>query len=179
MSTLTATRGILTVPPKTALDLGATAKAATADRAATLLSQRFGCPVLVEIGGDLAIAGGAPDDGWIVGVAEREGSEGQNVTLLSGGMATSTTTIRRWRCSDGYAHHIINPATGTPTVGRWRTATVVASSALAANVASTASIVLGWPALGWLADRQLARAAGRPGWAGRDDTQLARSGRSI
>ena len=147
-------RGILTVPPAIALDLGATAKAATADRAAALLSQRFDGPVLVELGGDLAIAG-APESGWIVGVAESEGSDGQNVTLLSGGMATSTTTIRRWRYGDDFAHHIIDPATGNPARGRWRTATVAASSALAANVASTASIVLGWPALGWLADRQL------------------------
>ena len=164
-------RGILMVPTGTALDLGATAKAATADRAAALLSQRYGGPVLVEIGGDLAIVG-APDSGWIVGVAESEDSKGQNVTLLSGGMATSTTTIRRWRCGDGYAHHIIDPVSASPTQGRWRTATVVASSALAANVASTASIVIGWPALGWLADQRLparlidraGRVVTTPGW---------------
>jgi thiamine biosynthesis lipoprotein len=164
-------RGLLTVPRGTALDLGATAKAATADRAAKLLGERFGRPVLVEIGGDLAVAD-APEDGWVIGVAEQEGNEGQTISLRAGGIATSTTTIRRWQCGDAQAHHIIDPVTGSPTRGRWRTATVVASSALAANVASTASIVLGWPALGWLADQQLparlvdqvGRVVTAPGW---------------
>src|SRR4051812_19772258 len=49
--------GLLTVPAGTALDLGATAKAWTADRAAAELAARYGTGVLVELGGDLAVAG--------------------------------------------------------------------------------------------------------------------------
>src|SRR5262249_27638859 len=50
---VTVDRGVrtVTVPSGTALDLGATAKAWAADLAATRLADRFGCPVLVNLGG--------------------------------------------------------------------------------------------------------------------------------
>ncbi len=66
-------------------------------------------------------------------------------------MATSTTTVRRWQLGTGPAmHHIVDPATGAPADGPWRTASVWADTALAANTASTAAIVLGSRAVGWL-----------------------------
>lgn len=43
----------------------------TADWAAERLHHRYGCDVLVEIGGDLAVAGTKTD--WQVQVAERGG----------------------------------------------------------------------------------------------------------
>ena len=147
--------GLLVVPPGTALDLGATAKAYTADLAARTLSRRYGTPVLVELGGDLGTAG-SPRGGWPVRVAERENGPGQVVVLRHGGLATSTTTIRRWRRGERSVHHIVDPRTGTPADGPWRTASVYAPSALAANVASTAAIVLGERAAEWLTARQLA-----------------------
>jgi thiamine biosynthesis lipoprotein len=147
--------GLLVVPPGTALDLGATAKAYTADLAARTLSRRYGTPVLVELGGDMGTAG-SPRGGWPVRVAERENGPGQVVVLRHGGLATSTTTIRRWRRGERSVHHIVDPRTGTPADGPWRTASVYASSALAANVASTAAIVLGERAGDWLTERHLA-----------------------
>ena len=147
--------GLLVVPPGAALDLGATAKAYTADLAARTLSRRYGTPVLVELGGDLGTAG-SPRGGWPVRVAERENGPGQVVVLRHGGLATSTTTIRRWRRGERSVHHIVDPRTGTPAEGPWRTASVYAPSALAANVASTAAIVLGERADEWLTSRHLA-----------------------
>jgi thiamine biosynthesis lipoprotein len=146
--------GLLTVPLGTVLDLGATAKPYTADYAARTLHSRFGCGVLVELGGDLAVAGVTPT-GWPVHVAERENAAGQVVVLSHGGVATSTTTVRRWRRGESDVHHIVDPRTGAPADGPWRTASVYASSALAANTASTAAIVLGTEAVSWLADRRL------------------------
>ncbi|MHA3702776.1 FAD:protein FMN transferase [Jatrophihabitans sp. YIM 134969] len=148
--------GLLTVPAGTLLDLGATAKAATADRAAATLHTRFGCGVLVELGGDLAVAGPAPAaDGWAVAVAEHEGGPAEQVFLDGGGLATSTTTVRAWRSDGVTVHHVIDPRTGLPAGGPWRTVTVAAPSALAANVASTAALVLGDGAVSWLARRDL------------------------
>ena len=144
--------GLLTVPAGTALDLGATAKAWTADRAAAELAARYGTAVLVELGGDLAVAGDRPG-GWVVRVAEREGQDGQLVTLSAGGLCTSTTTIRTWRRGGRVVHHLLDPATGEPADGPWRTASVAAGSALAANTASTAAIVRGADAASWLAAR--------------------------
>ena len=147
--------GLLVVPPGTALDLGATAKAYAADLAARTLSRRYGTAVLVELGGDIALAGD-PRNGWPVRVAEREHGPGQTVVLWHGGLTTSTTTVRKWRRGNQFVHHIVDPRTGAPADGPWRTASVYAPSALAANVASTAAIVLGESAVDWLAARGLA-----------------------
>jgi thiamine biosynthesis lipoprotein len=165
--------GLLTVPPGTALDLGATAKAYTADYAARMLHRCYGGGVLVELGGDVATVGEA-STGWPVRVAEREGGAGQVVVVMHGGLATSTTTVRRWRRGGQQVHHIVDPRTGGPVDGPWRTASVYAPTALAANTASTAALVLGEAAVGWLTRRRLAaRLVGvdgavhtTPGWPG-------------
>jgi thiamine biosynthesis lipoprotein len=148
------TAGLLTVPAGVALDLGASAKALTADWAARELAQRHGCSVLVEIGGDLAVAG--PKDDWQIAVAERAGGPAQQITLAGGGLATSTSTVRRWRSAGRQLHHILDPATGRPADGPWRTVTVAADSALRANTCSTVAIVLGVAATGWLTERRVA-----------------------
>lgn len=147
--------GLLTVPPGSVLDLGATAKAWSADHAAHALAARYDTAVLVELGGDLAVAGHRPD-GWCIRVAEREAHEGQLVSIRYGGVATSTTTVRVWRHGGAPMHHILDPATGMPATGPWRTVTVAAPCALAANSASTAAIILGDAAVDWLSARSLA-----------------------
>lgn len=141
--------GLLSVPPGTELDLGATAKSATADRAARTLAARYGTAVLVELGGDLAVAGERAD-AWCVRVAEHGGGDGELVSLRGGGLTTSTTTVRRWRRDGRAVSHIVDPRTGASADGPWRTATVAAGDALHANAASTAAIVLGDAAPGWL-----------------------------
>jgi len=151
---LDAERGLLTVPSGTELDLGATAKALTADWAAAEIAARYGCSVLIELGGDLAVAG-AKDD-WQVVVAERAGEPGQQISLHSGGLTTSTTTVRRWWAGGQPVHHILDPATGQPATGPWRTVSVAAGSALHANTCSTAAIVLGGRATDWLAGQPVA-----------------------
>jgi thiamine biosynthesis lipoprotein len=145
--------GLLTVPRGTALDLGASAKAQTADWAATELAGRYGCSVLVEIGGNVAVAGARS---WQLTVTEQEGTPGQQITMSSGGLATSTTVVRTWQRAGERMHHILDPATGLPAAGRWRTASVAASSATHANTCATATIVLGDAAVPWLVGQQVA-----------------------
>jgi FAD:protein FMN transferase len=152
---LDAGTGLLTVPPGSMLDLGATAKAFTADHAARVLHRRFGTPVLVELGGDLAVAG-ARRGGWTVRVAEREGGDGEAVVLHHGGLATSTTVVRRWVRGGAAVHHIIDPRIGAPARPYWRTVTAAGPTALAANTASTAAIVLGADAVAWLRQHRVA-----------------------
>ena len=145
------------VPRGVCLDLGATAKALAADDAAAAAASEAGCGVLVALCGDIATAGQPPAGGWNVRVTDdhRDGqAAGQTVTITSGGLATSSTTVRRVR--NGAAHHLIDPATGLPAAGPLRTASVAARSCLEANSASTAAIVLGVRAAAWLERRQLA-----------------------
>lgn len=147
--------GLLTVPAGVALDLGATAKAFVADLAARSLHHRYGTPVLVELGGDVSVAGGRPE-GWVISVAERENEPGQRICVRFGGITTSTTVIRRWRLGERTVHHLVDPRTGAPADTCWRTASVYAETALAANTASTAAIVLGERATSWLTERAIA-----------------------
>lgn len=129
------------VPTGVTLDLGATAKAWTADEAARLAAQRTGSPVLVSIGGDLAVAG-APPGGWQVEVTEAEPGSGhgdsERVSLQAGGFATSSTLARSWSGRESAPrHHLIDPRSGLPAHSPWRTTTVWAPTALAANTMST------------------------------------------
>ncbi|HEY3561175.1 MAG TPA: FAD:protein FMN transferase [Kribbella sp.] len=140
---------LLGVPEDCALDLGATAKAWTADRAANVLSKRYGSAVLVEIGGDLRAAG-TPQKPWVITVAERAGESGVLVSLAHGGLTTSTSTVRRWQTETGYGHHVIDPRTGRPAEGKYRTASVWAPTAVRANTFSTALVATGEGALGRL-----------------------------
>ena len=73
-----ARRRTLAVPSGIRLDLGATAKAWAADRAAEELAARFGCGVLVGLGGDIAVAGAGPVDGWEIRIQDRTDDVGAN-----------------------------------------------------------------------------------------------------
>lgn len=143
------------VPEGVELDLGATAKALAADRAARRVHDATGAGAFVSLGGDIAVAGAPPGEGWPVRIAEDSAapldSAGPSVLLAAGGLATSGTSVRRWTTSAGELHHLVDPRTGRPAASFWRTATVTAASCVDANTASTAAVVLGEDALGWLA----------------------------
>lgn len=143
----------LTVPPGVQLDLGASAKAWAADHLAAHVAA-LGTGVLVNLGGDLALAGPAPEGGWSIEIADRPGAEGVTTVLLdSGGLATSSTTARTWDRGGSRLHHVLDPATGRPAPTVWASVSVVAGSCLEANACSTAAIVLGEQAPDWLAAR--------------------------
>ena len=141
------------------VDLGATAKALAADRAAHAAAGELLGGVLVSLGGDIATAGSPPRAGWLVRVTEDhrapQDAPGQTVRISSGGLATSTTTVRRWRHGGRTAHHILDPRDGQPVERTWRTVSVAAASCVDANIASTAAIVLGSAAAAWLVARGL------------------------
>jgi thiamine biosynthesis lipoprotein len=142
------------IPAGVRLDLGATAKALAADRAAEAAASAAGCGVLVGLGGDLSCAGTASDEGWAVHVTDWHGdsddSPGQTIMIHTGGLATSSTTVRRWQRGAEEMHHVVDPTTGGPASGPWRTVSVAAASCVQANVATTAAIVRGDGAVQWL-----------------------------
>jgi thiamine biosynthesis lipoprotein len=147
------------VPHGVLLDLGATAKALATDRSARAAGVAGGAGVLVAIGGDIATDGPPPQDGWMVHVTDdhRAGATapGQTVSIHSGGLATSSTRVRRWLHRGQPMHHILNPHDGQPARSRWRTASVAAASCAEANIASTAAIVLDDEASPWLEQQGL------------------------
>ena len=183
----------LTMPAGVQLDLGATAKAWAADRSATRIASRFGCGVLVSLGGDIAVAGPAPDGGWRIRVQDVTGSptdppEGPYalIAIRDGGLATSSTAARRWQRGGDVLHHILDPRTGLPAELVWRTVSVAAGSCADANAASTAAVIRGRRALGWLAQLGLpARLVDTTGvvftvagWPSRTASQTSRASNS-
>lgn len=143
------------VPAGTSLDLGATGKAFAADLVAATLAGELTGSALVSVGGDLAVS--RPDgEPWAVAVSERPGEAGEIVWLEQGGLATSSTRVRRWRRAGTAYHHLLDPRTGAPAPVVWTTASCAGRTAVAANTASTAAIVLGDEATGWLSGHDVA-----------------------
>lgn len=156
--------GAVKVPNGVRLDLGATAKAWASDLIALSLVEETGAISVVSLGGDLRIA--TPDseeefDGWPVSITESpvtgpsatEGGDSEEpevIILGSGGLATSSSRVRRWRAGGIEQHHLIDPRTGGPAPDFWRTATATGPTCVAANIASTSAIVLGPGAEEWL-----------------------------
>jgi FAD:protein FMN transferase len=147
-------RHTIRVPAPIRLDLGATAKAWAADRAARAVEQAIGTGVLVGLGGDIATAGPTPVAGWRVRVTDDHRSDlsapGQTISISSGGLATSSTAVRRWSHEGHTMHHIIDPGTQAPVLDTWRTVSVAAADCTDANIASTAALVKAQAAPEWL-----------------------------
>jgi thiamine biosynthesis lipoprotein len=152
-------RGTVKLPAGVELDLGASAKALGADRIAAEINRSTSGGALVSLGGDIAVVGPAPRGGWIVGIADDHRTPGEQarvrVAIRAGGVASSGVSVRRWRTASGEMHHILDPRTGRPVRSPWSTVTVAGATCLDANAASTAAVVLGADAPGWLADRGL------------------------
>ncbi|MFE9768535.1 FAD:protein FMN transferase [Streptomyces sp. NPDC005808] len=156
--TLDRATNTVTVPAGIRLDLGATAKAWAADRAAAMLAEAAGCGVLVSLGGDTAVAGEPPHGGWRIRVQDATGAVAEipaagsyaTIGIRGGGLATSGTTVRRWRRGVHHLHHILDPRTGLPAETPWRTVSVAAATCADANAASTAALVKGAGAERWL-----------------------------
>ena len=151
--------GVIALRAGTRLDLGATAKALCADRAASRIAAQTGSGVLVGLGGDIAVAGPVPDGGWPVRIGTDHAAPldgpGPAVAVHGGGLATSSTAVRRWRRGGEVAHHLIDPASSKPAESCWEAVSVAAGSCLDANIASCAAMLMGTRAPGWLEERQL------------------------
>jgi thiamine biosynthesis lipoprotein len=137
----------IAVPPGVHLDLGATAKALAADRIAVAIASDTGASVLVALGGDVAVAGPVPVEGWPVGIATDSATPVSAVdtvvALFTGGLATSSTAVRTWNRGGRRLHHIVDPATGMSVAPYWRTVSVAAGTCVDANAGSTAAMVWG------------------------------------
>lgn len=130
------------LPADVGLDLGGIAKGWLADRLAERLAG-YGDAV-ADLGGDLALAGGAAEQPWEIEVADPFGDGVLGILRASaGGVATSGVTRRRWRTAGGEAHHLIDPRTGRPARTDLASVTIVAPSAVEAEVAAKVILLLG------------------------------------
>lgn len=114
-----------------AIDLGGLAKGWIADRAV----ERLGPNSLASCGGDLRAVGSGPTgEGWPVAFG------GTTLALDDHGAATSGTAKRAW--GDGQ-HHLIDPRTGAPARTDLGEVSVLAATALEAEVLAKSAFLLG------------------------------------
>lgn len=144
-------RKAVRIPKDVRLDLGSSAKALLADRAAARIVDKLGWGVLISIGGDVAVAGEPPAGGWSIGIAV-DSSAGaddvdQVVSIHQGGLASSSTGVRTWQMGGEQVHHIVDPGTGHCAAAYWRLVSAVGASCVDANALSTAAVVWGDHAL--------------------------------
>jgi thiamine biosynthesis lipoprotein len=132
---------LLSRPVGVQIDLNGVVKGLAADASLDLIRGDG----FVVAGGDVAARGGA-----VVGVPC-----GGALSLLSGGVATSGSTRRRWRRGGAWQHHLIDPRTGRPAASRWDEVTVVAASCAAADIAAKAALLLSHRGPNWLDERGL------------------------
>jgi FAD:protein FMN transferase len=112
------------------IDLGGVAKGWMADR----VLDQMGSNALANLGGDLSARGAGPvGDGWPVGLA------GSSVRLRDQGAATSSILRRRW----GALHHLIDPRTGQPSQSGLQEVSVIARTALEAEVIAKTALLAG------------------------------------
>jgi thiamine biosynthesis lipoprotein len=152
-----ARRGVC-LPDGARLDLGGIAKGWIIDRLGGYLAPHG--PFLVDVGGDMAARGAGVDGepGWLISVASpfRTDHDVCWLRLEDAAIATSTTMRRRWVRGDRWLHHLIDPRTGGPAGTDLAQVTVVAPTAVAADVHAKVALVLGRAAgLQWLLDRSL------------------------
>ncbi len=138
--------GAISRPPGLELDLGGSVKGWAADLVASQLELHGRCAV--DCGGDLRLAAG-PGAPWEVRVRHPlTGGVAHTFRVHSGGVATSGIDARLWERDGGeFAHHLIDPATGTPAWTGLVAATALAPTALEAEALAKAALLSG-PAAG-------------------------------
>ena len=147
-------RRMIWLPAGVELDLGATAKALAADRCARAVFGATSSAILVNLGGDIAVAGPAPGDGWPILVTDDHRSPPRPRARGSHSpQADSQPRVPRCGAGRPRAGRRITSsirARGAPAREVWRTVSVAAGDCVAANTAATAAIVRGESAIAWL-----------------------------
>jgi len=134
--------------PDLRLDAGGVAKGYAVDHASEALTALGLRDHLVEVGGEVRVAGRSADGHpWRVGIEQprEDGSRAVGETLsLTDGCAATSGDYRNFRETDeGRVSHIVDPRTGRPVPSRVATVTVVRPTCAEADALATALTVLG------------------------------------
>lgn len=136
----------VTLPAGVHLDLGGIGKGRTADLVATELVGQGARSTLVNLGGDLRIAGALPA-GNAFSIAIEDPADlsrpATAVRLGVGALATSSRARRRWSVGGEERHHLIDPATGRAAEAGVDAVTVIAGDATRAEVLAKAALIAG------------------------------------
>jgi len=139
--------GTVRLGPDTTFDPGGIGKGFAADLVVDELLSCGARGVLVNVGGDLRVAGEAPALGsWVVAIADPLEPRNVlgNLCLGAGAVASTWRTKRTWIGPDGSPrHHLIDPATGRSAASGIAGVTVVAAQGWRAEVLAKAAFLAG------------------------------------
>ncbi|MCA9538217.1 MAG: FAD:protein FMN transferase [Myxococcales bacterium] len=129
------------------VDLSAIAKGHGVDRVAAVLEHRGHGDFLVEIGGEVRVAGKNGDgQTWRVGIEkpDENARDIQEIIALDGGALATSGDYRNFYEKDGVRlSHTIDPRTGRPIAHRLASVSVIAPTCMTADGLATALNVLG------------------------------------
>ena len=130
--------------PGMRVHLGGIGKGYAIDRAVAMLRQRGFGDFLIQSGGDLYVAGSNGGAPWKLGIADPRGAHESFATLeVRDGTFSTSGDYERSFIKDGRRyHHLIDPDFGEPSSG-CRSVTIVATTAMMADVLSTGVFILG------------------------------------
>ncbi len=142
----------ITLANKMEIDFGGIGKEYAVDRAIILARQITDKPILVNLGGDLAVTSArVNDEAWHVAIERPDFGDHQNdktkqdmiVSLKRGALATSGDA-KRFLVKNGKRYgHILNAKTGWPIDNAPRSITVVAPQCIQAGILATLSLLQG------------------------------------
>ncbi|GAW96242.1 MULTISPECIES: FAD:protein FMN transferase [Colwellia] len=153
----------ITLPQGMALDFGGIGKEYAVDRGILLSQQITALPVLVNLGGDLAVTGprlnGLP---WQVAIESTEYTKPNSdnnkeiiVALTHGALATSGDS-KRFLVKDGQRYsHVLNALTGWPIEQAPRSITTLAPQCLQAGMLATLALLQGKGAEQFLSEQEV------------------------
>jgi thiamine biosynthesis lipoprotein len=136
----------ITLPNGVTIDPGGIGKGLGADIVAGELLAAGASGAMVNLGGDVRVAGESPDgDGWAIVIEDplEPSSELATIHINDGAVATSSRLERRWERNGDEYHHLIDPNTGLPFTGDVVAVTVVAGSGWWAEVMTKAVFAAG------------------------------------
>lgn len=156
----------LRLPEGLRLDLWAIARAWAADQLAEQCSAAIGSGCLVNLGGDIAVRGTAPADGWQVHIDDGHPTPSGSDTIIlrsPGGIARASAAAPQWPA----------PPSGETAPRRyWRTVTAASPRCERAKAACLTALSMTDDAPRWLTQRELSArlvhtggiAVQTPGW---------------
>ncbi len=145
-------RRTIRLPEGVRIDLGGSAKGLAADLAAELLGHRTS--YAVDVGGDIRIGGTQRMPRTVHIRHPLEDVIAHSFAVTAGAVATSGLQTRIWRTEHGYAHHLIDPARGTPAWTGVIQATALAPTGLEAETLAKTALLRGPHAGRELLDRR-------------------------
>lgn len=139
----------ITLPQDMELDFGGIGKEYAVDRCILLAKQITDEPILVNLGGDLAVTGPRLNNqAWQVAIEHPDsdalGQRQDMIVALNQGALATSGDARRYLIKEGIRYgHVLNATTGWPIINAPRSITTVAPQCIQAGILATLALLQG------------------------------------